>query len=295
MQPLPQIQVLTSDWPEYALLDSGRGRKLERFGSHIVSRGEPKAWWRPALPESEWAKAVAEHDDERGQWRFRGRAPGECPLRFEDVTLQARITEGSKHLGVFPEQAPHWRWLREKGRAQPRGTRRLLNLFGYTGAASLVAAAAGFQVTHVDASKPAITWARKNQELSGLGEAPIRWILDDALKFVRRELRRGVRYDAIALDPPSYGRGPNKEVWKVDEHLPELLEACRQVLSDSPLFVVMTLYSLEASSLMIANVLAEMTKGLSGAVSIGELALRHSGAGDARLLPLSLWGRWECR
>ena len=286
-----QIEVAISDWSEYELLDSGNCRKLERFGKNIVIRGEPKAWWKPDLQEAEWDRAIAVHQDGRG-WAFRTRASHEWPLRFDKLTIQARFTETSKHVGVFPEQSPHWRWMQNKV-AQSRGTTEpnVLNLFGYTGVASLVAAAAGCSVTHVDASKPAVTWARTNQQLSDLSLSPIRWILDDATKYVKREIRRGVRYDGILLDPPSFGRGPNRELWKVEKQLTDLLDICRQVLSDHPLFIILTMYNIEASSLMIGNLLSDTMHGRGGRVSVGELALKHKQS--ERLLPLSIFGRWE--
>jgi 23S rRNA (cytosine1962-C5)-methyltransferase len=295
----PHIQILASDWPDYALLDSGRRRKLERFGAQIIIRSEPKAWWEPVLPESDWARAQAVHEND-DRWQLVPGAVREWTMRWRELTLQTKLTDASKHLGVFPEQAPHWEFIQahspNQGRAgRPRPAEespKLLNLFGYTGVATLAAAAAGFAVTHVDASKPAVAWARHNQKLSGLDDAPIRWILDDAVKFVRREIRRGVRYDALALDPPSFGRGPAGEIWKVETGLPELLALCREALVEKPRFVLLTLYNLEASSLMLGNVLEQMMRGQSGKISIGELALAATAPG-ARLLPLSLWGRWE--
>lgn len=286
-----QIEVAISDWSEYELLDSGNCRKLERLGKNILIRGEPKAWWKPDLQEAEWDRAVAVHRDGHG-WDFRVRVSHEWPLRFDNLTIQARFTETSKHVGVFPEQSPHWRWMQNKI-AQSRGKTEpnVLNLFGYTGVASLVAAAAGCSVTHVDASKPAVNWARTNQQLSDLSLSPIRWILDDATKYVKREIRRGVRYDGILLDPPSFGRGPNRELWKVEKQLTDLLDICREVLSDHPLFIILTMYNIEASALMIGNLLSDTMRGHGGRVSVGELALRHKHS--ARLLPLSIFGRWE--
>lgn len=286
-----QIEVAVSDWAEYELLDSGNCRKLERFGKHVVIRGEPKAWWKPDLPESDWSRAVAVHQDGRG-WTMRGQVSREWPLHFGDLTLQARFTETSKHVGVFPEQSPHWQWMQAKlKQAHGKTNPRLLNLFGYTGVASLVAAAAGCAVTHVDASKPALTWARANQQLSNLTDRPIRWILDDATKYVTREIRRGVRYDAILLDPPSFGRGPNRELWKVEKQLTDLLDICRQVLTEQPLFIILTMYNIEASSLMIGNLLSDTMRDRGGRVKVGELALKHQQS--TRLLPLSIFGRWE--
>ena len=290
MSEIPTIEVLSSQWDEYALIDSGNRKKLERFGPYRVVRGEPKAWWKPSLSADHWEKAVAVHDDDRG-WKFSAGAPRAWKMKWNGLSFEARLMEGSKHLGIFPEQSPHWEWIAQLGRTWGQEGKKALNLFGYTGAATLAAAKAGFAVTHVDASRPAIAWARANQESSGLGRAPIRWILDDALKFVRREVRRGNRYDLIMMDPPSFGRGPNKEVWKVEVQFPELLELCRQCLSPTPVGVAMTLYSLEASSLMLGNLMQEAMREHPGKISVGELALTPQNGGH--LLPLSLWSRWE--
>jgi 23S rRNA (cytosine1962-C5)-methyltransferase len=302
--PSSEIQVLHSDWREYALLDSGGRRKLERFGAQVVVRDEPKAWWEPALPEAEWARAQIIFKGGHS-WQLAPGAVREWSMRWRELTLQARLTDTSKHLGIFPEQTSHWEFIQAQARGfnpktasvastPPKAEKKylqMLNLFGYTGAATLAAAAAGFAVTHVDASKPAITWARHNQELSGLADAPIRWILDDAVKFVRREIRRGARYDALVLDPPSYGRGAAGELWRVETNLPELLDLCRQILAEQPRFVLLTLYNLEASSLMLGNVLGQMMRGIPGRISQGELAL--AGPPPSRLLPMSLWAKWE--
>lgn len=293
-----EISLLTTDFPGYALLDSGDRKKLEEFGGIRVVRGEPKAWWSPSLPRAEWEKAVAVHEDDsrEGRWRFRGNvAPEPWTLRFRgDFSLQLRFMDRSKQIGVFPEQSPHWRHILEN--PIPAGkTARLLNLFGYTGAASLAAARAGWQVTHVDASKPAVAWGRRNQALSGLANAPIRWILEDAVKFCRREARRGNTYEAILLDPPAFGRGPGGELWKVERDLPELLRVCSDLLSPTASLVVLTLYTIDASSVLCGNLLAEMTARFSsGKIDFGELATRETSAA-ARLLPLSLWGRWTRR
>lgn len=283
------IEILKNAWPGYALIDSGDRRKLERFGETVVVREEPKAWWPPALDKGEWAKAAAEHDEKSGLWKLRGKPAKAWKVDFHGVQMEARITDGSKHLGLFPEQSPHWEYLRANcGRGKAES---VLNLFGYTGAASLVAAQAGAAVTHCDASKPAIAWGRHNQELSGLADKPVRWMLDDAVKFAQREIRRNRRYDAVLLDPPSFGRGPRKELWKVEDQIMELLDLCKQLLSDDARFLILTMYNLEASSLMLHNLLGAVLGNRKGAVSIGELALPHEN-GD-RLLPLSLFGRWE--
>lgn len=290
------ISLLTTDFPGYALLDSGNRRKLESFGGIRIIRSEPKAWWSPTLPREEWAKAVATHEDDsrEGRWKFRGNTvPEPWMLRFRDAfALQLRFMDRSKQIGVFPEQSPHWDWIL-KNPVDGKKPMRLLNLFGYTGAASLAAARAGWHVTHVDASKPAVAWGRRNQELSGLGKAPIRWILEDAVKFCRREARRGNTYEAILLDPPAFGRGPDGELWKVERDLPDLLRVCRDLLSPDARALILTLYTIDASSVLCGNLLAETTSHLSGGeIEIGELATRETSAA-ARLLPLSLWGRWS--
>ena len=290
------IKLLTTDFPGYTLLDSGNRKKLEDFGGVRIVRSEPNAWWSPSLPREEWAKAVATHEDasREGRWKFRGNAvPAPWTLRFrDDFALQLRFMDRSKQIGAFPEQSPHWDWILKHPVPAGRPA-RLLNLFGYTGAASLAAARAGWQVTHVDASKPAVAWGRRNQELSGLGKTPIRWILEDAVKFCRREARRGNAYEAILLDPPAFGRGPDGELWKVERDLPELLKICRDLLSPEARAVVLTLYTIDASSVLCGNLLAETTAHLRGGeIEFGELATRETSPG-ARLLPLSLWGRWS--
>ncbi len=291
-----RIHIETASWSEHELLDSGKGLKLERFGPNLVIRSEPKAWWRPALPDSEWKKAVGTFTTEGrdAAWQFSRTPLREWKMKRGPLVFEARFTENSKHLGVFPEQAPHWDTILAKGpllKAPDGGKPRLLNLFGYTGAATLTAAQAGFAVTHVDASKPAVAWGRRNQELSGMTNLPIRWVLEDALKYVRREKTRGSFYEAILLDPPSFGRGPNGEVWKCEERIGELMDACREILSERAGLLLLTLYSLEASSIMAGNIMAQAARGLGGQIAIGELALRHT-HGD-RLLPLSLFARWE--
>lgn len=289
------ISLLTTDFPGYALLDSGDRRKLENFGGVRIIRSEPKAWWTPSLPREEWAKAVATHEDDsrEGRWKFRGNAvPEPWTLRFRDAfSVQLRFMDRSKQIGIFPEQSPHWDRILKN--PVPAGKpMRLLNLFGYTGAASLAAARAGWQVTHVDASKPAVAWGRRNQELSGLSRAPIRWILEDAVKFCRREARRGNVYEAILLDPPAFGRGPDGELWKVERDLPALLRACRELLSPDARAVILTLYTIDASSVLCGNLLAETTSHLRGGkIEIGELATRETSPA-ARVLPLSLWSCW---
>ena len=282
------INVLSSDWDAYELIDSGDRLKLERFGDYVVIRPEPKAWWRPQLDESVWRKADARYvDDDKMNtgWRFVSRGKAFPVLNFNGIKFKTKLMEGSKHLGVFPEQKPHWDFISTV--RHETGERKLLNLFGYTGAASLVAAKSGYKVTHVDASKPSVAWARSNQEASGLVDAPIRWIIDDALKFVKRQERRGEVYDAIILDPPAFGRGPKNELWKLEKLLPELLTSCGRILSKRVgSYAIMTLYSIDASAIMAANILKDRL-GM-GKVDCGELVLRSKSSYE---LPLSIWAR----
>jgi len=293
MQQTDCIHVLWDEWSDYELLDSGNRKKLERFGKYVVIRGESKAWWQPELPEEEWKKAVAFHSgEEHAGWNFWKPIPREWLLRFGDLTLQTRFTATSKHIGVFPEKVGQWRWIREQIRNSQRRDLRVLNLFAYTGITSLVAAAEGCLVTHVDSAKGIINWAKENQRLSGLENVPIRWILDDAAKFIKREARRNQRYDLIILDPPSFGRGPDGEIWKLEDHLADFLADCRAIVSDNPLLVQMTLYALDQSALFIGNLLADMMQGYGGTIEVGELAVKpkHSD----KKISLSIFGQW-CR
>ena len=289
MRPMPEIPAIRTTlghFPDYELIDSGRRSKLERFGPVTVIRGEPKAWWEPASAKREWDRAQAVHNEDSG-WKLRPGCPREWKLRNGSLSFILRLSDTSKHLGFFPEQSPHWRAIRETARPGAR----LLNLFGYTGAATLVAAAAGWSPTHVDASKPAIAWARENQAACELTDQPIRWILEDAIKYVRREVRRGSRYDGILLDPPAFGRGPDGNVWKVERQLPELLDLCGQVLSNQPRLLILTTYNIEASALMLRNLIADLMRSHGGRIDVGELALPHTAAPD-RLLPLSIYAKW---
>ncbi len=289
MSDTPAIRTALGGFPDYELLDSGRRCKLERFGSVTIIRGEPKAWWEPILPPEKWDEAIAVHDEDTG-WDRAPQCPREWPIRLGNLTFLARISDTSKHLGIFPEQSPHWEAIRQA--AAPGA--RLLNLFGYTGAATLVGAEAGWHPTHVDASKPAITWARDNQVASRLEDKPIRWIVEDAIKYVRREVKRGSRYDGILLDPPAFGRGPDGTIWKVERHLTELLELCREALTETPRLLLLTTYNIEASSLMLRNLVSDLMKPYGGQIEVGELALPHT-ADPERLLPLSIYARWTAK
>ncbi|WP_159592143.1 RsmD family RNA methyltransferase [Chelativorans xinjiangense] len=293
---LPLILEVTPD-ENYALLDSGAGRKLEQYGPYRIVRPEGQAFWQPAWDEAEWEKADAvftgDTDEEgMGRWRFPRTPLGETwSMRHDGIAYLGRFTS-FRHVGVFPEQASHWAHMAGLIEEARRPV-KVLNLFGYTGLASLVAARAGAQVTHVDASKKAIGWARENQEMAQLSDRPIRWICEDAVKFAEREARRGNAYDIILLDPPAYGRGPKGEVWQLFEHLPGLVETCRAILSQKPLAVVLTAYSIRASFFAIHTLMRDSFAGMGGRVESGELVIREKSAG--RALSTSLFSRWVAR
>ena len=288
--------IATPGFADYALVDSGNGRKLERFGRFTVDRPEPQAMWQPALEPGVWLRADAafksagdEEDGDGGRWRKDTPMPETWPLRVLGATVLCRLTS-FRHLGAFPEQLPHWEWMRDWLQGLRVETPRVLNLFAYTGAASLIAARAGAEVTHVDASKRAIAWAKQNQAVSKLDEAPIRWILDDARKFVAREVRRGKTYHLILIDPPKFGRGPAGEVWDVFQHLAPLLRDCAALLSARRSALVLTTYAIRASALATDALVRECLVGRQGTTESGELAVVEEAGG--RLLPTSLYTRW---
>ncbi len=289
----PEFILLTSpDWTDYELKDSGAGKKLERFGPYMFVRPEPQAIWQPTLPSEVWDTAEAvfrtDADADGGRWYFYEDIEPRWMMRYKGIKFWAQPTP-FRHLGVFPEQANHWDWMHTLITAARRPV-KVLNLFGYTGLATLIAAHAGANVTHVDASKKGIAWARENQALSRLTDAPIRWILDDALKFVRREARRGAQYDGIIVDPPPFGRGPKGEIWRLEESLPILLDECRKLLSPTPLFVVLTAYAIKISALGIYYALDDMLDGYGGTIVGGEMATIEQSGG--RYLSTALFARW---
>jgi 23S rRNA (cytosine1962-C5)-methyltransferase len=293
-QTAPKILLQTSPgWEDYELVDSGGGWKLERYGRYLLKRPEPEAVWRPALPEKAWNGAAAQfkpsNEENGGHWHTLRPVDERWVMRYRGLRFWTSLS-ASRHVGVFPEQAGQWDWL--TGQIQSAGRElQVLNLFGYTGLATLAAAAAGARVTHVDASKKVIGWARENQSLSGLEDRPIRWIVDDALKFIQREARRGAGYDGLILDPPKFGRGPKGEVWEFYKLLPELLQACRQVLSKEPRFIVLTAYAVKASGLTLHYAIDEVMRGYSGQTEAGEVVLQESSGG--RLLSMAIFGRWS--
>jgi 23S rRNA (cytosine1962-C5)-methyltransferase len=283
----------------YHLIDSGNGEKLEQYGPYRIVRPEAQALWPKALPPSVWEKADAvftgdTDEDGMGRWRFPREVLGETwPMQLLDTDFLGRFTS-FRHVGVFPEQLAHWSWMKDQVEAAGRPL-KVLNLFGYTGVASLIAAGAGAEVTHVDASRKAIGWARENQALARAEKLPIRWICDDAMKFIQREERRGSRYDIILTDPPKFGRGPNGEIWQLFDHLAAMLDICREILSPEARGLVLTAYSIRASFYSIHELMRETMRGRGGRVESGELIIREGGLdgrAPGRALSTSLFSRW---
>lgn len=285
-----------SGWSGYALIDSGNGRKLERFGKITVSRPEPQALWQPLLSETEWNKADASfinaserEEDDRGQWDLHKKVPETWETDVEGVKMNCQLMS-YRHMGLFPEQRPHWQWVQTQCKASTKAL-KILNLFAYTGAASLIAAQAGAQVTHVDASKKAIQWAKDNQQSSNLPGDSIRWICDDAAEFVAREVRRGNQYDGILLDPPRFGRGPKGEVWKFETDTAPLLKNCAALLSPGAKFMILTAYALRLSALALQHMMVDTIGDKGGTIDYGELLLMDQSGN--RPLPTSMFARWS--
>jgi len=276
---------------EYELIDSGNGEKLERYGQYILRRPDPEALWMKSKAESIWEKAELKFTriGNKSRWNIKENIPKSWEIKYGDFDFSIRPTS-FKHTGLFPEQLPNWKWTEElinNENLKPK----ILNLFAYTGGATLACAKSGAEVCHVDGSKTAVEWARVNAKLSGLEDAPIRWIVEDVILFLKREVKRGRKYDAIIMDPPSFGHGPKDELWKIEENFLELMKLCEQSLSDDPLFVLINGYTAGYSSLVYENNLKEMMKKHSGIIEKGELAIEESGSD--RLLPCGIFARWR--
>jgi 23S rRNA (cytosine1962-C5)-methyltransferase len=279
----------------YALLDSGAGRKLERFGRYVLARPCAQALWQPQRPVAEWEAAAATFDREEGhRWQNRDRLPDQWPVEVEGVRFRLSGTDFG-HLGIFPEQRAGWHWLRQTLRqartARPDSKPRVLNLFAYSGGSTLAAAHEGAEVCHLDASEGMVKWARENAALNQLETAPIRWIVDDAHKFLAREHKRGRRYDAIILDPPSFGRGAQGEVYKIERDLPRTLELCRALLSDTPLLVLLSAHTPGITPTVLRHLLQDALGPLAGRFHEGEMLL--TGAETVRPLPNGCFVRWQ--
>ncbi len=283
---------------EYELLDSGNGEKLERYGPYILRRPDPEALWEKRKDFLYWDKAELQfvRNNNKTKWIAKEGTSRNWNIEFGGLNFSIRPTS-FKHTGLFPEQLPNWKWTEKIiinyklliNNAEKKPS--VLNLFGYTGGATLACAKAGAEVCHVDGSKTAVEWARINAQLSGLEDAPIRWIVDDVLMFLKREIKRGRKYDAIIMDPPSFGHGPKDELWKIEEHFLVLMKLCKEVLSDDPLFVIINGYTAGYSSIAYENNLKDIMKEYKGEIEKGELVIEES-EGD-RLLPCGIFARWS--
>lgn len=290
LDPVPQV-LSGVGWEDYGLIDSGHGRKLERYGRYRFIRPEPQAMWEPRLSnwDADGEFVPGSDEDGGGRWRFDRPVPREgWPLGRGAVKFTAQCTP-FRHLGFFPDMAPVWDWMDQQLAGDDDAA--TLNLFGYTGVGTLSLSEHG-PVTHVDASKKSVAQARENAALSDMAARPIRWLVDDAAKFAAREVRRGRRYDGIILDPPKFGRGPGGEVWRLEEHLPGLLGDCRALLDQDSRFLFLTVYAVRMSALALAGLMDGIFRDLPGQVEHGELAVREEGA-DGRLLPTAIFARWS--
>jgi len=289
--PVALSTLVAEPWPDYGLIDSGNGRKLERYGPYRFIRPDAQALWSPV--QADWqadGEFIPGSDEEGGgRWYFNRPVPAEgWPLGWDDVRFQASCTP-FRHLGFFPDMAPVWSWMR--GRLEGAADPQVMNLFGYTGVGTLALSGAGGSLVHVDASKKSVAQARANAALSGMEARPVRWIVDDAAKFVAREVRRGRRYDGILLDPPKFGRGPEGETWRLEEDLPPLIAGCRALMDANSRCLFLTVYAVRMSALAIGALVAEHFGDLPGRVECGELAVREEARG--RLLPTAIWARWS--
>lgn len=293
----------TNKQDEYELIDSGEGEKLERYGKYFLRRPDPEALWQKSKNIVIWDKADlkfvrnSSKNNMRVQtrWIIKDNIPKNWNINFGNLNFSIRPTS-FKHIGLFPEQLSNWYWMEKiiknaELRINNEGKIKVLNLFGYTGGATLACAKVGAEVCHVDGSKTAVEWARINAKLSGLNDAPIRWIVDDVLVFLKREIKRGRKYDAIIMDPPSFGHGPKDELWKIEEHFLLLMELCKEILSDNPLFIIINGYTAGYSSIAYENNLKDMMKKYKGKIEIGELVIEESS--KDRLLPCGIFARWS--
>lgn len=292
---------------DFELLDTGNGFRLERWGEVILQRPDPQIIWDQSLPHEQWDKAWAIFNpgrgEDKGSWEIKKPIPHPWIVKFQDAQFLLKLSP-FKHTGLFAEQAANWEWMINKLKIEDLGFKngeqataqisnqksKILNLFAYTGGATMVLAKAGCQVTHVDASKPAITWANENYKLNKLPADSVRWILDDAVKFVKRELKRGVKYDGIIMDPPAFGHGPSGKTWKFNEDLPGLLTDCVGLLSDSPKFLIVNGYATNSSALALNNILEDAVKNRPGNIEFGELCLKQK---TGRLISTGIFARWS--
>src|SRR3989344_5431624 len=284
---MERITLITKPSAGYELLDSGLEEKLERFGDVVLARPDPQALWQKSRA-GEWEKATGKYEREGKDGKWVGKLPKEWPIEFGGLKFLIKPTS-FKHTGLFPEQLSNWEWMQDV--LQKSSAPSVLNVFGYTGGGALAAAKAGAKVTHVDGSKAAVAWARENAKLSGLEDKPIRWITEDAITFLKREVSRGTKYDAVVMDPPAFGHGPDGEVWKFEENFLELLGLVEKLLSDKPLFVLINGYAAGYSPLAFAYNLESFVKKFGGSIEYGDLNIAESNSD--RALPCGIFARWR--
>lgn len=293
---MERITLVTKPSADYELLDSGLEEKLERYGKLVLSRPDPQALWPKKLAEEVWIQADALYVRTKGEgeWRAKTELPKEWPIKVGGLTMGIRATS-FKHTGIFPEQISNWEWLqtiiKNALESKEKESVSVLNLFGYTGGASLAAAQAGAEVCHVDASKSAVAWARENAAASGLTEKPIRWIIEDVITFVEREIKRGNHYDIILMDPPAFGHGPKDELWKFEEHFLQLIKLCGELLTEKPVGMLINGYAAGYSSLSFAYNLEPLVEKFGGTLQYGDLTIEESTS--KRLLPCGIFARWS--
>ncbi len=284
---------IASKWRDYEILDMANGEKLERWGNIILIRPDPQIIWKEKTNPELWKKADATYKRSTtggGAWDYKKMLPKAWQVKYDNLTFNIKPM-GFKHTGLFPEQAVNWDWMIEKIKTSKRDI-KVLNLFAYTGGATVACLSAGASVTHIDSSKGMIEWAKENVTSSGLRDKPVRFLIDDVVKFVNREIRRGNKYDAIIMDPPSYGRGANGEVWKFEENISDLIKLCMQILSENPLFFLVNSYTTGISSQVLENILRiNIPQKLSGKFSNGEIGLPMTNS--KLVLPCGIYGRWE--
>ena len=283
---------IASDWKDYEILDMASEEKLERWGDVYLVRPDPQIIWKEKTFPEKWKKAFARYSRSNtggGSWSYNKKVPASWQIKYKDLTFNIKPM-GFKHTGLFPEQAVNWDWMINKIKQEKREI-KVLNLFAYTGGATVACLSAGASVCHVDSSKGMVAWAKENVISSGLEKRPVRYIIDDVNKFVQREIRRGNKYDAIIMDPPSYGRGKNGEVWQFENDISNLVETCCRVLSDNPLFFLINSYTTGISSKVLENILYLNIKNKKGKITSGEIGLPMTNS--KLILPCGIYGRWE--
>ena len=283
---------IANNWKDYEILDMADGEKLERWNNIILIRPDPQIIWKEKSFKEKWKTALARYNRSNtggGAWQYNKKIPEKWQVKYKDLTFNIKPM-GFKHTGLFPEQAVNWDWMINKIKSEKREI-KVLNLFAYTGGATVACSYAGAQVCHVDSSKGMVAWAKENIASSGLADRPVRFIIDDVTKFVQREIRRGNKYDAIIMDPPSYGRGKNGEVWQFESNISDLVELCAEVLSDDPLFFLINSYTTGTSSRVLENILSIKLKRFKGKLSSGEIGLPMTNS--KLVLPCGIYGRWE--